>query len=82
MRTTLKIDDDVLGAAKEIGRRERKTAGAVISELARRALTQAVVAPAKGVREPKASYGFAPLPARGVVVTDELVNRLREDAGD
>lgn len=82
MRTTLDIDDDVLGAAKEIGRRERKTAGAVISELARRALTQAMAVPAKGVREPKASYGFAPLPARGVVVTDELVNRLREDAGD
>ena len=40
MRTTLKIDDDVLGAAKEIGRRERKTAGAIISDLARRALMQ------------------------------------------
>lgn len=82
MRTTLDIDDDVLGAAKEIGRRERRTAGAVISDLARRALTQAVVAPAKGARQQKASHGFAPLPARGVVVTDELVNRLRESAGD
>ncbi len=82
MRTTLDIDDDVLGAAKEIGRRQRKTAGAVISELARRALTQSPQPSAKGVREPKASYGFAPLPARGVVVTDELINRLREDVGD
>jgi hypothetical protein len=39
MRTTLDIDDDVLRAAKELARREKKTAGAVISELTRRALT-------------------------------------------
>ena len=39
MRTTLNIDEDVLRAAKEHARREKKTAGAVISELARRALT-------------------------------------------
>jgi len=31
MRTTLDIDDDVLQAAKELARRERKTAGAMIS---------------------------------------------------
>ena len=81
MRTTLDIDDDVLAAVKEIGRRERKTAGAVISHLARRALTQRD-ADAPAVREPKASYGFAPLASRGVVVTDALINKLREDVGD
>ena len=36
MRTTLDIADDVLQAAKERARREKKTAGEVISELARR----------------------------------------------
>lgn len=81
MRTTLDIDDDVLAAAKEIGRRERKTAGAVLSLLARRALSQPA-AEGTTVRESKASYGFAPLPKRGVVVTDALINRLREDVGD
>jgi len=82
VRTTLDIDDDVLAAAKEIGRRERKTAGAVISALARGALTQSAPRAGDRVREPKASYGFAPLPARGVVLTDELINRLREEIGD
>ena len=43
MRTTLDIDDEVLSAAKERARRERKTAGEVISELARRALNKSVL---------------------------------------
>ena len=75
MRTTLDIDQDVLLAAKDLARRQRKTAGEVISELARRALTQA---PA-GTEEPEAFYGFRPLPRRGGVVSNELINRLRED---
>lgn len=82
MRTTLDIDDDVLAAAKEIGRRERKSAGTVLSSLARRALTESAPAAGDRVREPKASYGFAPLPTRGVVLTDALINRLREEIGD
>ena len=53
MRTTLNIDEDVLRAAKELARREKKTAGAVISELTRRALT---TPPAARAREPKALH--------------------------
>ena len=82
MRTTLDIDDDVLAAAKEIGRREKRTAGAVISALARLALTRDAPDRRDTVREPRAFYGFRPLPADGVVVTDELINRLREETGD
>ena len=77
MRTTLDIADDVLQAAKERARREKKTAGEVISELARSALTAAPDAP--GVREPKVRYGFRPFPKRGGVVTNELIDTLRED---
>jgi hypothetical protein len=40
MRTTLEIDDAVLAAAKEIADAEHKTAGAVISELALKGLSQ------------------------------------------
>jgi hypothetical protein len=40
MRTTLEIDNAVLAAAKEIAETENKTAGAVISELARKGLSQ------------------------------------------
>ena len=77
MRTTLDIDQDVLLAAKDIARRQKKTAGAVISDLARRALTQP--ADLAGVKEPASFYGFKPLPRRGGVVSNELINKLRED---
>jgi hypothetical protein len=80
MRTTLDIDDDVLQAAKELGRQERKTAGQVISELVRR---QLIAAPqAAGVQESRAVYGFRPLPSRGRVVTNELIDRLRDEDTD
>ena len=39
MRTTLDIDDDVLQAAKELGVMRKKTAGQILSELARKALS-------------------------------------------
>ena len=76
MRTTLDIDEDVLRAAKELARREKKTAGAVISELTRRALT---TPPAARAREPKAFHGVRPFPKRGAIVTNEQIDKLRED---
>ena len=77
MRTTIDIEDDVLFAVKDLARRQKKTAGEVLSDLARKALTRA---PAGAeAREPEAFYGFRPLPRRGGVVSNELVNRLRED---
>jgi hypothetical protein len=77
VRTTLDIDDDVLQAAKERARRDKKTTGEVISELARAALT----APPRvlATREPKALYGFRPFPKRGGIVTNEAIDKLRED---
>jgi hypothetical protein len=83
MRTTLDIDNDVLEAAKAIARRSQRSAGAVISELARRALTDTARPTVRGtLAEPKAFYGFNPQPARGLPVTDELIDRLRTEAGD
>lgn len=79
MRTTLDIDDDVLLAAKEIARRNGETAGQVVSELLRRALTQTVVS--FEVREPKASFGFRPFPAGGRVVSNAQIDKLRDDEG-
>lgn len=38
MRTTVKIDDDVLNAAKSIAASQGRTIGEVLSELARRGL--------------------------------------------
>lgn len=76
MRTTLDIADDVLQAAKERARREQKTTGHVVSELLRQALT--APQPSR-VREPKAVYGFKPFAPRGGIVTNELIDRLRDD---
>ena len=75
MRTTLDIDDDVLRAVKELARREKKTAGAVISELTRRALT----APPPAARETRAVHGFRPFPRRGAIVTNTQIDKLREE---
>ncbi len=77
MRTTLNIDDDVLRAAKELAHGEKKTTGAaVISELARKALT---TPPTTGVDEPNATYGFRPFPKRGGIVTNAQIDKLREE---
>ena len=76
MRTTLDIEDDVLYAAKDLARRDKKTAGQVISELARKGL---VGLPALAAGEPKAVYGFRPFPKEGRIVSNELINKLRED---
>jgi hypothetical protein len=78
MRTTLDIDQDVLMAAKELAGRSGKTAGKVISELARRGLH----APASGTRQAQVRNGFEVLPAGGRVVTPELVERLLDETDD
>ncbi len=77
MRTTLDIDDDVLQAAKERARRERKTAGQVVSELLRQALTTAP--PPSVVRESPAVYGVRPFGNRGAIITNDLIDQLRGD---
>ena len=75
MRTTLDIDDDVLQAAKELGAVRGKTAGQVVSELARRALSPAATH--------RLRNGVPVLPRRPAGrprPTMRLVNDLRDDA--
>ncbi len=84
MRTTLDIEDDVMLAIKELARRRATSAGRVLSDLARRALTQPMQpmqSPDSKFEEPAAIYGFRPFPHRGGVVTNEQVDRLRDDDG-
>ena len=80
MRTKLDIEADVLSAAKEFARHERVSAGKVISDLARQAL------PGSNDKQQKSGNtasitGFNPLPARGSVVKDDLIDRLRDAEG-
>ena len=77
MRTTLDIADDVLLAVKDRARRERRSAGDLLSELAREALTSRYRR--SEVAEPQAFYGFEPLPPRGETVSNELIDRLRDE---
>jgi hypothetical protein len=77
MRTTLSIDDDVLLAVKERALRENRTAGAVLSELARQALTNRPASPAQRVVD--GFYGFEPLPHRGGAVSNALIGRIRDE---
>jgi hypothetical protein len=81
MRTTLDIADDVLVAAKDLGRREKKTAGQMISDLARRALISVSLPQAKSARTGKSEefHGFRPFPRRGGLVSNEHINKLREE---
>lgn len=86
MRTALDIADDVLFATKEIAQREKKPLGTVVSDLARQTfLNPYGVAPgstaAPQVSERLATYGIRPLPARGGIVSNELVDRLRDAEG-
>jgi hypothetical protein len=82
MRTTLDIADDVLLASKELARREKKPLGQVVSELARKAFSQQaheLLAP--GAAGPLAAFGIHPLPPRGAVISNELIDRLRDEEG-
>jgi hypothetical protein len=74
MRTTLDIADDILQAAKELARAEKKTAGQVLSELARKGLTQPRMD--SRISEVRMVDGIPVIPARGAVVTKELIDRL------
>ena len=77
MRTTLSLDDDVLLAVKERARRENRTAGEVLSDLARQALTQQQnTAPRTG---PQSFYGFEPFEHRGPAVSNAFIDRLRDE---
>jgi hypothetical protein len=76
MRTTLDIDDDVLQAAKELAARERSTAGAVVSRLARASL-QKPVGPAQTL---KVKNGIPVFPARaGEIVTLDHVQKIMDE---
>jgi hypothetical protein len=77
MRTTLDIDEDVLAAVKELARKQGRTAGEVVSALARRALT----GPAAEVREPSSAYGFMPFAAGERIVSNETIDDLRDRDG-
>lgn len=76
MRTTITLDDDILLAVQERARREQRTAGAVLSDLARQALT----GEHRRSEHPEVErHGFRPLAPRGAAISNALIDRLREE---
>jgi hypothetical protein len=73
MRTTLTIDDDVLLVAKARAEAERRSIGEVVSDLARQALRSPTIS------ETRNGIPLLPIRAPGMVVTLELVNKLRDE---
>ena len=72
MRTTVDLDDDVLQAAKELARARGKTAGQVLSELARKGL--------QPTRTPRVRNGVPLLPSRpGRIITVEMVEAALDE---
>ena len=81
MRTTLNIDEDILMAAKSLARHRNLSAGQVVSQLLRKALTgefSSSQPPGDLVSEGQSITGFRPFPAGKAIVTNDVVNNLRE----
>ncbi len=83
MRTTLDLEDDILLAAKDLAKRQRRSAGAVISELARLGLRMSMQnrEQSSRIEEPAALYGFEPIAANGKLVSTATVDTLRDELG-
>ena len=73
MRTTLNLDDDVLAAARDLARMQRRPLGEVVSALARQALSANVVGP-----DLRNGIPLLPHAVGATTVTLALVNRLRD----
>jgi hypothetical protein len=86
VRTTLNIDDDVLSAVRERARDEKRSSGEVLSDLARQTLIGG--RPSHGSPAPEADddrytirNGFRVLRSRGGIVTNEIIDRIRDEEG-
>jgi hypothetical protein len=83
VRTTLDLDEDILYAAKQLAQQQRKSIGQVVSELVREAFSAKLAGPENQAPaafcEPLHQYGIFLLPNRGAIVSNELVNKLRDD---
>ena len=75
MRTTLRLDEDVLRVARSLARSEGRTIGEVVSELARKGLR-----PALPRRRGKSGLTTFDVPADKPPLTPEMVREALEDA--
>lgn len=90
MRTTVDLDSDVLEAIKDLARARGQTFGRVLSDMARRGMTAGLGATSQSgpltARDSAAEdvlsrLGFEPLPAGGKLVSNTLVDQIRDEEG-
>jgi hypothetical protein len=74
MRTTIDVRDDVLQAAREEAARSKRSIGEVISMWAIRGVS----APPPSA-EPEYRNGIRLLPRRDEIITNEHINKLRDE---
>jgi hypothetical protein len=72
MDRAIPIDEDVIESARAVAEKEHRDLGAIVSEWARRGMQGPL-------RTIQSRNGFPGLPKRGVTVTLEMVNRLRDE---
>jgi hypothetical protein len=77
MRTTLDIDDSILAAAKEIAGASNSSAGAVISELARKGLSLG----SGQISQRKSGFPVFTIPADAKPLTSATVKSILSDEG-
>ena len=78
MRTTLDIDADVLIAVKEKARKEKRSAGGVISNIVRQSLNGSHEVTGSDFVE---KNGLLILASRGEVITLDHVRQIMDDEG-
>ncbi len=78
MRTTLRLDDDVLAAARVLAQHRQSSIGDVISDLARQSLTKELADRSQSELSSRSGLLQLPLKASGGVADLELVNQLHD----
>jgi hypothetical protein len=89
MRTTVDLDSDVLQAVKELARARGETFGRTLSDAARKGLlgvtdnrtTGALAARDSAAEDALSRLGFEPIPSGGSLVTNTLVDEIRDEEG-
>ena len=82
MTATLELESDALAEAEKLARKQGKPLGRVVSDLLRTAMTPLLEAERAELQRLYETTGFHPFPRRNdLVVTDELVNAIRDEEG-
>lgn len=81
MLTTWNIEEEVLSVVKDLFRRQRRTAGVVMSDLARQALIKSASESKAGPSDPRPLFGFRPFAFLGRVASNPSVVRRRQKKG-